>query len=186
MLQIVFGGLMGVSVLYGLMQGKGDQVAAAMLAAAGDAVETALTLSGSFALFCGFMEIGRQAGAVDALARALAPLLLRLFGPGLPEDALGDVTLNLAGNLLGLGNAATPAGLRAARRMGGGERAGNALCLFLVLNASAAQLLPTTVLSLRAAAGSAAPGAVIGPGLIASGIAAAVGVISCKLWEKRP
>ena len=79
MLQIVFGGLMGVSVLYGLMQGKGDQVAAAMLAAAGDAVETALTLSGSFALFCGFMEIGRQAGAVDALARALAPLLRRLL-----------------------------------------------------------------------------------------------------------
>ena len=96
------------------------------------------------------------------------------------------MTLNLAGNLLGLGNGATPAGLRAARQMGGGERAGNALCLFLVLNASAVQLLPTTVLSLRAAAGSAAPGAVIGPGLIASGIAAAVGVISCKLWEKRP
>lgn len=184
MLQILFGGLIGLSVLYGLIRGQGAQVATAMLAAAGDAVETALTLSGSFALFCGLMEIARQAGAVDTLARMLSPLLQRLLGPELPMDALGDVTLNLAGNLLGLGNAATPAGLRAARRMGGGEQPGNALCLFLVMNAAAVQLLPTTVIALRAAAGSAAPGAVMLPGLIASGIAALTGITSCKLWEK--
>ena len=128
-----------------------------------------------------FPVFGSKCAPVQHMVNVLCAVLL---GPW--YGVAVAFVASLLRNLLGLGNAATPAGLRAARRMGGGERAGNALCLFLVLNASAAQLLPTTVLSLRAAAGSAAPGAVIGPGLIASGIAAAVGVISCKLWEKRP
>lgn len=186
MLNYVFLGMLGVSVLYGLMRGTGEQVTEAMLAAAREGVETALALSGSFAFFSGLMEVGRRAGAVGVLRRALEPLLLRLMGKDLTRDTLDYVTMNLAANFLGLGNAATPMGLEAARRMGGQRRAGNALCLFLVLNASALQLLPTTVLSLRVATGSAQPGAIIGPGMVVSGIAAMVGMISCKLWEKRP
>lgn len=186
MLNYVFLGILGVSILYSLMQGTGEQVTEAMLAAAQEGVETALALSGGFAFFCGLMEIGRRAGAVSALRRALEALLRRLMGKDLPSDTLDYVTMNLAANFLGLGNAATPMGLEAARRMGRQPRAGNALCLFLVLNASALQMLPTTVLSLRVAAGSAQPGVIIGPGMAVSGIATMVGIISCKLWEMRP
>ena len=95
------------------------------------------------------------------------------------------MTLNLTANMLGLGSAATPLGLEAARKMGGsGEAASNALCLFLVINASSVQLLPTTVIALRAAEGSAAPGSVIFPALLATAISTLTGIIACKIGER--
>ncbi len=187
MLQIVFGGLAGLSLLYGLITGRGEQVAAAMLSGAEEAVQAAVAMAGGFAFFCGMTAILRRAGAVEALGRRLAPLLSHLLGPGLPPDALEPVLLNLSANLLGLGNAATPMGVEAARRMGrGSERAGNALCLFLVINSSSVQLLPATVIALRAAEGSVHPGSITLPALAATTISTAVGVIACKIAEARP
>ena len=102
----------------------------------------------------------------------------------IPADALDYVTMNLAANMLGLGNAATPMGVEAARRMAAGERAGDALCFFLVLNASSVQLLPTTVIALRAAAGSQAPGQIALPALVSTLISTLAGALSCKLAER--
>lgn len=187
MLQVLFGGMMGLSLLYGLIVGRGEQVASAMLEGAEEAVQAAFAMAGAFAFFCGMTAILRRAGAIQALGRRLSPLLSRLLGPGLPPDALEPVLLNLSANLLGLGNAATPMGVEAARRMGGnGDRASNALCLFLVINSSSVQLLPTAVIALRAAEGSASPAAIALPALAATAISTLVGVMACKLAEARP
>ena len=144
----------------------------------------ALAMAGGFAFFCGWIGVLRRAGAVTILARGARRPLRRLLGAGLTEDALEPVAVNLAANMLGLGNAATPFGMEAARRMAAGDAAGNALCLFLVINSSSVQLLPTTVIALRAAEGSANPGAVTGPAILATGISTLVGILSCKIAEK--
>lgn len=187
MLQILFGGITGLSLLYGLIKGQGEAVAAAMLNGAEEAVQAALAMAGGFAFFCGMTAILRRAGAVETLGKKLSPALSRLLGPDLPPDALEPVLLNLSANLLGLGNAATPMGVEAARRMGGNsERASNALCLFLVINSSSVQLLPATVIALRAAEGSADPGCVTLPALAATALSTAVGIAACKIAEARP
>ena len=186
MLQILFGGMIGCSLLYGLMTGSGDGVAAAMLEGAKEAVETGILLAGSFAFFCGMLSILRRAGAAGWIGERIKPLLVRLMGKDFPPSALEPAALNLTANLLGLGSAATPMGIEAARRMAAGaETAGNALCLFLVINSSSVQLLPTSVIALRAAAGSAQPGAVALPALAATFISTLVGVAACKILEKR-
>ena len=187
MLQIVFGGLAGLSLLYGLITGRGEQGAAAMLSGAEEAVQAAVAMAGGFAFFCGMTSILRRSGAVEMLGRYLSPLLSRLLGPSLPPDALEPVLLNLSANMLGLGNAATPMGVEAARRMGGNDgRASNALCMFLVINSSSVQLLPTAVIALRAAEGSADPGRVTLPALAATALSTVVGVAACKAAEALP
>ena len=183
MLDCLFGGLLGASFLWGLIGGKGEAVTSAALAAAGEGVQTALTLAGGFAFFCGLMNLLRRSGAADALARRLTPAIRRLMGAEVPGDAVPFIAMNLTANLLGLGNAATPMGVEAARRMAAGERASNALCLFLVINSSSVQLIPTSVIALRAAAGSADPGVIAGPALAATLISTAVGILACKIAE---
>ena len=185
MLQGIFGFLLGSAMLAGLATGKGEAVFSAALAGAAEGIATAFSLAGGFAFFCGLMEVLRRSGAVTRLARRFAPALAWLLGGEVPGDALDYVALNFSANLLGLGNAATPMGVEAAKRMATGERAGNALCMFLVINASSVQLLPTSVIALRAAAGSASPGAVALPTLAATGISTLVGILSCKIAEKK-
>ena len=184
MMQAIFGGLMGISLLYGLIRGTADRVMAAMLEAAGEAVQSAIALAGGFAFFCGLMAILRRAGAAEALGKRIAPALRLLMSRELPPDALEPVTLNLAANMLGLGNAATPMGIEASRRLARDGRATNALCLFLVINASSVQLLPATVIALRAAAGSARPGAVALPAFLATALSTVTGIVCCKAAEK--
>ncbi len=187
MLQVLFGGITGLSLLYGLIKGRGEAVAAAMLNGAEEAVQAAIAMAGGFAFFCGMTAILRRAGAVEALGKKLSPALSRLLGPELPPDALEPVLLNLSANLLGLGNAATPMGVEAARRMSrNSAKASNALCLFLVINSSSVQLLPATVIALRAAEGSADPGCVTLPALAATAISTTFGIAACKIAEARP
>lgn len=186
MLDVVFGGLIVLALLWGIVRDGGNAVTAAMLSAAEEAVSSAIALAGGFAFFGGWMGVLRRAGAMEWLAMKLRRVLRRLFGGSLPEEAMPYVAMNLAANMLGMGNAATPMGIEAAKRMAdGGIRASNALCLFLVLNSSSVQLLPSTVIALRAAAGSQQPGAVVGPALAATVISTLVGAAACKLMEKR-
>ena len=187
MLQVLFGGMIGLSLLYSLAIGRGEAVASAMLNGAEEAVQAAFAMAGGFAFFCGMTAILRKAGAIQALGKRLSPFLSRLLGPALPPDALEPVLLNLSANLLGLGNAATPMGVEAARRMGGnGGKASNALCMFLVINSSSVQLLPATVIALRAAEGSTNPAGIALPALAATAISTIVGVVACKIAEARP
>ncbi len=183
MLNFVFLFLTGASLLYGMACGRGDAVTQAMLSGAREGVETALLLSGSFAFFCGLMAVLRRAGSMRRLALRLSPALRLLLGRDLPPEATEYAALNLAANMLGMGNAATPMGLEAARRMGG-ARASDALCRFLVINATSVQLVPSTVIALRAAAGSAQPGSVWLPTLLATGVSTLTGMIACRLAER--
>ena len=183
MLQWLFGMLLFSALAYGLACGKGEHVISALLSGAESGVSAAISLAGGYAFFCGMLEILSQAGTMGWLARKAAPFLRILLGKTLPDAALSPVAMNLTANLLGLGNAATPMGIEAARRMADGESASNALCMFLVINASSVQLLPTTVISLRAAAGSVSPGSMTGPALLATLISTLAGIAACKIME---
>lgn len=184
MLQVLTGGMLGGALLFALVTGRGEAVFSGLLAGAQSAVETAMGLMGSFGIFCGLMNILSASGAVEWLNKRLKKPLKKLLGD-VREEALSYVTLNLSANMLGLGNAATPAGLEAAKRLADGERASNALCMFLVINASSVQLLPSTVVALRTAMGAQNPGAVILPGLLSTCLSTLTGILMCKWMEKK-
>ena len=142
-----------------LVSGRAAEAGAAVLAGAGEAVCFSLELAGGICLWSAVLELLERCGAARLLARLLRPLLARLFpraaGDGKTLEAL---TENVSANLLGLGNAATPAGIRATQGMARlGEPARDELCLLVVLNTASLQLLPATIASLRASAGAASP-----------------------------
>ena len=141
-----------------LLSGRAGEAGAAVLTGAEEAVCFCLSLAGGICLWSAVLELLERCGLARRLARLLLPLLRRLF-PCAAKDAgtLDALTENLSANLLGLGNAATPAGIRAAQGMARlGDPARDELCLLVVLNTASLQLLPTTIASLRAAAGATA------------------------------
>lgn len=156
----VWTGMVVLSLLFGLLNGTLDAVAAAAMDGAQSAVELSISMAGVLCLWSGVMEVMNVCGLSDGLARAFRPLLRRLL-PQASRDSetLAAVSANLSANFLGLGNAATPLGIQAARRMarGCGGTASDELCLLVVLNTASIQLLPTTVASVRAAAGCETP-----------------------------
>jgi len=164
-------------------------LSAAALTAAEAALPLAFSLVGVMALFLGVMKIAEAAGLLGGLARLLTPLLRRLF-PELPEGhpALGAMAMNIAANLLGLGNAATPFGIRAMEELEGLNRhkgiASNPQVLFLAINTAGLTLLPTKVIALRASLGAADPAAVVAPTLIATFVAAIVAVAAARLLQR--
>jgi spore maturation protein A len=155
------------------------------------AVELAIGLIGIMALWLGVMKIAEQAGLVANLASLLKPVTRRLF-PDVPADhpAMGAMIMNISANMLGLSNAATPLGLKAMEELNKlNPKAGtatDAMCTFLVINTSNVQLIPATVIAIRAAAGSASPTAILGPVIVATSVALVVGVTTVKLLAKLP
>jgi spore maturation protein SpmA len=153
------------------------------------AVTIALGLWGVMALWLGVMRLAERAGLVQRIAWGLRPLMRRLF-PEVPPDhpAMGSMLMNMAANMLGLGNAATPLGLRAMRDLESlNPRPGvasNAMCTFLAINTSSVQLIPATAIAILAAAGSARPTVIVGPAFFATLCAASVAVISAKFFER--
>jgi spore maturation protein SpmA len=153
------------------------------------AVTIALGLIGIMALWLGVMRLAERAGLVQRIARGLRPIMRRLF-PDVPPDhpAMGSMVMNMSANMLGLGNAATPLGLRAMRDLETlNPRPGvatNAMCTFLAINTSSVQLIPATAIAILAASGSTRPTAIVGTALLATLCAASVAIISVKLLEK--
>lgn len=167
-----------------LFTGGGD----ALTQAATEAVTLCVRMAGGFALFSGLMQIVEEAGALSALQRALRGPMKRLF-PGVDPDgeAARAMSANLAANMLGLGNAATPMGLRAMELLGRECRDGaatDAMCTFMVLGAAGVQLFPASVVALRAAAGSVDPAGIVLPTLAATAFSAAVGVGACRVLAR--
>ncbi len=155
------------------------------------AVELAIGLIGIMALWLGVMKIAEEAGLIRKLAAILRPLTTRLF-PGVPADhpAMGAMIMNISANMLGLANAATPLGLKAMEELNKlNPKAGtatDAMCTFLVINTSNVQLIPATVIAIRAAAGSANPTEILGPVIVATFLSLVVGVTVVKLLAKLP
>lgn len=177
-----------VGLIACMVSGNAEGALDAMLAGAGEAVTLSLSLTGAYMLWMGLMRVAKEAGLIDALARLVRKPLALLF-PGSP-GAVAPVTLNLAANFFGMGSAATPFGLAAmkelrvaADRDGVPEgTASDDMCMFLSLNSSAVELLPTGVLALRAAAGSADVYCVVLPTFIASLLAFASAIVLCKFF----
>ena len=157
---LIWTGMVTVSILCGLLTGRGPEVAAAAMEGAQAAVELCISMLGILCLWMGVMEVMRRCGLAEKLSRLLAPVLRRLFPQVAGDrDIMDSISANVSANLLGLGNAATPLGLEAARRMGkrSGGAASDALCMLVVCNTASIQLIPTTVAAVRAGAGSRSP-----------------------------
>ena len=190
MLNIIWGGMILLSLIISVFTGRLDACSAAAATGAKSAVETCITLLGILCLWSGLSKIGERAGLISVMARLLRPILRRLF-PRLSEDnpACGSMVLNIVANLFGMGNAATPLGIRAMEDLQKinpkKNVASNEMCLFAVLNTASLQLVPTTLISLRHTYGSANPGEIVLPIWIVSLTAVCVGIIAVKLLERR-
>lgn len=184
--------MVALSLVFGIATGNLDAVASAAMEGAGSAVELGLAMAGVLCLWSGVMEVMDACGISGALAKVFRPLLRRL----LPEasrdgETLAAVSANVSANLLGLGNAATPLGIRAARRMaaGCGGTASDELCVLVVLNTASIQLLPATIASLRTAMGCKTPFDILPAVWLSSVLSVAAGLAAAKLlarWGRRP
>lgn len=183
----IWGGMVILSLLFGAATGRIDAVSEAALSGAQNAVELSLSMAGVLCLWSGIMEIMRVCGLTDGLARAFRPLMRRL----LPEasrdsETLAAVSANVSANLLGLGNAATPLGIRAAQRMavGCGGTASDELCRLVVLNTASIQLLPTTVAAVRSAQGCTAPLDILPAVWLSSVLSVSAGLLMARLLQR--
>ena len=184
----IWSGLVILSFLWGFFHGNLSAVAAAALDGAQSALELSLSMAGILCLWSGVMEILNVCGLSRRIAALFRPLLRRLFpNASRDEETLAAVSANVSANLLGLGNAATPLGIQAARRMARncGGTASDELCLLVVLNTASIQLLPTTVASVRAAFGSAAPFDILPAVWISSLASVTVGLLTARLLSRR-
>ena len=178
-------GMVALSVLCGTVNGRMAEVSAAALEGAGAAVELCLGMLGSVCLWMGVMELMERCGLAGGLARLLRPVLRRLLPKASADtETLAAVSANVSANLLGLGNAATPLGIRAARRMArSGGVADDELCRLVVLNTASIQLLPTTVAGIRAACGSAAPLDILPAVWLSSALSVTVGLLAARALQ---
>ncbi len=162
----VWAGLLVIGFIAGILNGRLEEVTKAAFSSAGRAVELSIGLLGMICLWSGLMRIMKESGMIKFIARLARPFLRLLF-PQLAgnENAMGAIVMNLAANFMGLGNAATPLGIKAMEEMQKvnvrKDTATDAMCMFLVLNTSAIQLIPATVIAIRSDAGSAAPADIV-------------------------
>ena len=191
MLNYIWLGLILAAVLMGGATGHLKELTDGAFDATKNTITLVLPLIGVMALWLGIMRLAEKSGLVQVLARGLRPVLRVLF-PEIPAEdpAMGAMVMNIASNMLGLGNASTALGLRAMQRL---ERlnphpgtATNAMCTFLAINTSSVQLIPATAVGILAAAGSTNPTAIIGTALAATTCAALAGVIAVKALERLP
>jgi len=186
MLNYIWFGLIFISVLVGTITGRIDEVTEAAISMSKTSVEIAIGLVGIMALWLGTMRIAEESGLIQIIARALRPITIRLF-PDVPSDhpAIGSIVLNMAANMLGLGNAATPMGLKAMKELQElnqqKDTATDAMCTFLAINTSSVQIiLPATVVGLMGAASNQ----IFITTIIATGLSTVAAIVSVKFLSK--
>ncbi|MBQ4564143.1 MAG: nucleoside recognition protein [Lachnospiraceae bacterium] len=190
MLNYLWAGMLIFGVLWGVLQGKGAELTQAVLDGGRSAVELSLTLLGAMAIWTGLMEIAEKCGILQGIHRLLRPVIRWLF-PDLPEDhpATESISMNFAANILGLGNAATPAALKAMKELQELQTdkytASDEMCTFLIINISSLQLIPINMIIYRSQYGSVNPAMITVPVLIATVASTVVGVVMCKVLRGR-
>lgn len=178
-----------IGLFLSFLKGNTESVMNAAINGGVSAVELTIGLIGVICIWSGIMKVAEKSGLTDILGKILHPVMRRLF-PELPSKhtSISAIIMNMASNMLGLSNAATPFGIKAMEEMQklnrNSDRATNSMVTFLVVNSACIQLIPATVISIRAAAGSKNPSEIILTTLISTLAAVIVGVISCKLLEK--
>ena len=185
----IWAAMVVLSILFGAATGRAPEVGTAALEGASAAVTLCLSIGGMICLWSGVMEVMRRCGLAAGLSRLLRPLLRRLYpDASRDKETLETLAQNMSANLLGLGSAATPAGLRAVkgmRRLQGGDSATNEMCRLVVLNTASIQLLPATIGAVRAAAGAENAFDILPAVWLSSAISVAVGLLAARLLERR-
>lgn len=188
MLNWIWFGLMAIAFLVAMFRGTAEGVTTGAIDSAKVAVEISLGLIGIMALWLGIMRIAEEAGLVQLLSRAIAPVLRFIF-PNVPNDhpAMGAIVMNIAANMLGLNNAATPLGIKAMEELQDlnptKDVATDAMVMLMAINTASVQLIPATVIGLMAAAGSTNPTAVIAPTLLVTSASLVIAILAAKLLQ---
>lgn len=181
-----------VGILYGVLTGNMAEITKAAIDSSGEAVSLCITMAGIMAFWMGLMEIATQAGIVEKMTGAMRPVLRFLF-PQLDSEskAAHYIATNMVTNLLGLGWACTPAGLKAMEELkkieeskGNSHVASKEMCTFLIINISSLQLIPVNMIAYRSQYGSVSPTAIVGPAILATLVSTLAGVLFCKVAEK--
>lgn len=201
MLNYVWAGMMIVGIVFGIIEGRVVEVTNGALDASKEAVALCITMMGVMSFWVGMMEIASEAKIIEGASRLISPFVRFLF-PNLPKEhrANAPITTNIIANVLGLGWAATPAGLQAMEALSELEEerrkgkyphtakecgcASNEMCTFLIINISSLQLIPMNIIAYRSQYGSVNPTAIIGPGILATTISTFAAVLYCK-WKDR-
>lgn len=190
MLNYLWGCMILIGVVYAALTGNIASVTSGALDGAKDAVSLCITMLGVMAFWCGLMEIAEKSGLIDKCKCGVAPLISWLF-PNVPRQsrAFSYITTNMISNFLGLGWAATPAGIRAMQELselnGHNSVASCDMCTFLVINISSIQLIPVNIIAYRSQYGSANPTSILFPSIIATTCSTFVAVIFCRFMMKR-
>lgn len=202
MLNYLWAGMILVGIVFGAFNGRMQDITNAALGSSKEAVTLCITMIGVMAFWTGIMEIASKAGIIRMASRKMRPLVRFLF-PGMPEGHKAEehITTNFIANFLGLGWAATPAGLRAMEELGRLEDdrragrapgpvrkkgvAGNEMCTFLIINISSLQLIPMNVIAYRSQYGSPDPAAIIGAGILATMVSTGAAVVFCRMMDRR-
>lgn len=200
-MDFLWAGMLICGMIYAAFSGNLEAVTEAILSSAKEAVQLGIGMAGVLAFWTGLMEIAQDCGLVNRLTRSIRPVIRFLF-PDIPDGhrAQEYISLNMIANMLGLGGAATPAGLEAMKALEqieeerrSGRRAGrkrlkgtasNEMCTFLILNISSLQLIPVNMIAWRSQYGSSNPEAIVGPALLATACSTLTAVIYCK-WKMR-
>lgn len=208
MLNYLWAGMMITGILWGALHGQLSAVTEGALQSSKEAVTLCITMLGVMSLWTGVLEIGHRSGLVDQLARRMSPLLTFLFPRLSPEGgARKQIAVNMIANILGLGWAATPAGIKAMEELKAVEEerrraqdagavggkghgpvpegtASNEMCTFLIINISSLQLIPMNMIAYRSQYGSVNPTAIVGPSLVATFISTVAAVIFCRMMDR--
>ena len=213
-MNFLWGGMILIGIIYGAAAGTMQEISDAALSSVREAVNLCITMVGVMSLWVGLMEIARESGMIAGLTRKMKPFIRFLF-PNIPEGhaAQEHISLNVIANILGLGWAATPAGLKAMEslaqleeercRKGAEETAfgmtkkrgrkngmpkgiaSNEMCTFLILNISSLQLIPVNIIAYRSQYGSVNPTAIVGPGIAATAVSTLAAIVFCKVMDGR-
>lgn len=191
MLNVIWLMLIALSVIFGIINNRLDAVVTAVTDSAKLAFEIAMGLVGIMVFWLGLMKVAEECGLITLIARVLRPILTRLFPEVPPEHpAMGAMVLNMSANILGLGNAATPMGLKAMKELGSlnpiSGVATNPMCTFLAINTASIQLIPVTAMAYLAANGGTHPTDIISSALLASICTTTAAIVSVKLLAKLP
>ena len=189
MINYIWFAMIFFGIIFALFTGNADKITEAIVGGSNNTVNFVIELTGIMCFWCGVMKVAEKSGLTKILAKMLRPVLKVLFKDAAKDEkALGAIVMNLTANMMGLSNAATPFGIKAMEEMDRLNKkssiASNDMALFLVMNAACIQLVPTTIISIRAAAGSQNPGIIIIPAIISTGVALIGGIVCCKILQK--
>ena len=190
MLNYIWFGMIFISIVVAFFNGRLEFVTDAFITSSKSAIEMCIELLGIMCMWLGIMKIAESAGIIEGISAKMRPITKMIFR-GVPGNhpAMGAMIMNIVANLMGLGNAATPLGIKAMHELqklnNKKDTASKPMCMFLIINTCSVQLIPATLIAIRSASGSTSPTSVIGPVWVASIIAMLSGIILAKIMERK-